>query len=152
LLQYDPKTDPTSILASGFAFANGVAVDKDETFVMIAETFGVSTFKYHLQGDTGLCYTPMPSSVLPLMKLIAKLPNSINMALRNIIMVLPRSVAPKIVPYGGVVEIDPGNGQTRLLQDPRGEDIGMLTGVTLWDEKLYLGSLHNDYIGVYDLQ
>ena len=38
------------------------------------------------------------------------------------------------------------------LQDPRGEDIGMLTGVTLWDEKLYLGSLHNDYIGVYDLQ
>ena len=55
--------------------------------------------------------------------------------------------------YGGVVEIDPGNGQTRLLQDPRGEDIGiMLTGVTLWDEKQYLGSLHNDYIGVYDLQ
>ena len=52
----------------------------------------------------------------------------------------------------GVVEIDPGNGQTRLLQDPHGEDIGMLTGVTLWDEKLYLGSLHNDYIGVYDLQ
>ena len=176
LLQYDPKTDPSSILASGFAFANGVAVDKDETFVMIAETFGFSTFKYHLQGDkagnvqviaqhftgypdgadcswkTGLWYTPMPSSVLPLMKLIAKLPNSINMALRNIIMVLPRSMAPKIVPNGGVVEIDPRNGQTRLLQDPRGEDIGMLTGVTLWDEKLYLGSLHNDYIGVYDLQ
>ena len=94
----------------------------------------------------------MPSSVLPLMKRIAKLPNSINMALRNIIMVLPRSVAPKIVPYGGVVEIDPGNGQSRLLHDSCGEDIGMLTGVTLWDDKLYLGSLHNDYIGVYDLQ
>jgi hypothetical protein len=177
LLQYNPMTDTTSILASGFAFANGIAVDKDETFIAIAETFGFSMLKYHLQGDkqgsveimaqhftgypdgadcswsTGLCYTPMPSSVLPLMKLIAKLPNSINTALRNVLMALPRSVAPKIVPYGGVVEIDPMNSrQTRLLQDPHGEDIGMLTGVTLWDEKLYLGSLHNDFIGVFDLQ
>lgn len=177
LLRYDPNTDTTSILSSGFAFANGVAVDKDENFVMIAETFSFSMLKYHLQGDkqgtveimaqrltgypdgadcswsTGLCYTPMPSSALPLVKLIAKLPNSINVALRNLLMALPRSMAPKVVPYGGVAEIDPINArQTRLFQDPRGEDIGMLTGVTLWDEKLYLGSLHNDYIGVFNLQ
>jgi Strictosidine synthase len=183
LLQYDPTMDTTSILATGFAFANGVAVDKDESFIMIAETFQFQTLKYHLQGDkqntveimanhftgypdgadcsytTGLCYTPLPSSILPLMKLIAKLPNPINMALRNLLMILPRSMAPKVIPYGGIVEMDPGNNnanatsphQIRLLQDPHGTDIGMLTGVTLWDEKLYLGSLHNEFIGVYDL-
>lgn len=31
--QYDPVMDTTSILASWFAFANGIAVDKDGTFV-----------------------------------------------------------------------------------------------------------------------
>ena len=181
LLQYDPKMDTTSILATGFAFANGVAVDKDESFIMIAETFQFQTLKYHLQGDkrnsleimanrftgypdgadcswkTGLCYTPLPTSILPLMKLIAKLPNPFNMAFRNLLMLLPRTMAPKVVPYGGIVEMDPGKNATspphqiRLLQDPHGKDIGMLTGVTLWDEKLYLGSLHNEFIGVYDL-
>jgi hypothetical protein len=32
-IQYDPVMDTTSILASWSAFANGIAVDKDGTFV-----------------------------------------------------------------------------------------------------------------------
>ena len=38
-----------------------------------------------------------------------------------------------------------------LIQDPTGKDIGALTGVTVHDNKLYLGSLENDFVGVYDL-
>jgi len=56
--------------------------------------------------------------------------------------------------YGGVLEINMESNtmqnRVRCVQDPDGTDIGMLTGVTVHDDKLYLGSLRNDYIGVYD--
>ena len=47
--------------------------------------------------------------------------------------------------------VDPENPEATpvLLQDPTGTDIAALTGVTVHDNKLYLGSLHNDFIGVY---
>jgi hypothetical protein len=51
------------------------------------------------------------------------------------------------------VEADPiiHGGIIRILQDPSGKDDGMFTGVTVHDNKLYLGSLKNDYVGGYDL-
>lgn len=184
LLRYDPHTDEVTVLATGIWFANGIAIDKDETFVMISESFAGRALKYHIQGDnkgeslmevmadkfpgypdgadcswsTGLCYAPLPSSQVMIMTWIWKLPHPIDMILRSLLMMLPRHIAPKIVPYGGVMEIFPGNythpaGKiVRVLQDPKGRDISMLTGVTLHDNKIYMGSHKNPFIGVYDLQ
>ena len=68
---------------------------------------------------------------------------------------LPRTLIPKVQPYGGIVVLDPDKTQSssfvQLLQDPNGKDIGHLTGVTVHNNKLYLGSLQNDFVGVYDL-
>jgi hypothetical protein len=66
-------------------------------------------------------------------------------------MLLPPALAPKPKPYGGLYEFDAETGNLTVIQDPTGQDIGMLTGVTVHDNKLYLGSLRNDYIGVYSL-
>jgi hypothetical protein len=215
LLEYDPATDQVKILVSNLWFANGVAVDKDETFVMISETFQTRALKYHLQGSktgqvevmnkekafpgypdgadcswtTGLCYAPMPSAALKLMKKVYGLAHPTDVAIRNLLMAIPRWLAPKVVPYGGIVELFPGNDKedshiTRksvscrlllvadcqrlvfdaheltlsslvhpeILQDPFGTDIGMITGATVHNDKLYLGSLRNNYIGVYALK
>ena len=66
-------------------------------------------------------------------------------------MLLPRSVLPKIKPFGAVMEVDVTAGTHRLLLDPIGRDLRMLTGVTHSKGKLYFGSLTNDFIGVYDI-
>ena len=39
LLRYKPETGEVDVLAKRVAFANGVAVDKDETFVLFASTY-----------------------------------------------------------------------------------------------------------------
>jgi sugar lactone lactonase YvrE len=48
---YDPVTDEVSVLVRNLWFANGVGVDKDETYVVVAETFRLSLLKYHLAGE-----------------------------------------------------------------------------------------------------
>lgn len=98
------------------------------------------------------CYAVMPSAITPLFKLVYKLPNSVGRFLRTLVLALPKSMAPPIKPFGSVVEVDPVNGGVvRYIQDPFGLDIRRLAGVTVYDNKLYLGSLTNDYIAVYEL-
>jgi hypothetical protein len=50
-----------------------------------------------------------------------------------------------------VIEVDDNGRIIRTLQDPGGEVVTMITAVTEYNGKLYLGSLHNDYVGVYTL-
>lgn len=98
------------------------------------------------------CYSVNPSSVVPANKLLSKIPHPIDTYIRTLLLALPKSFLPNTVPYGGVTVIDPvSNKYIELLQDPDGSDISLLTGVTVHDNKLYLGSLHNNVIGVYDL-
>lgn len=182
LLQYDPVTDEVQVLARGFHFANGVSVDKDENWIVFGETFALRIQKYNLAtgtvesvvngGLTGypdgldcawrgvtslqssMCYAAIPSSILPIMKVVRMLPHPIDMFVRSLLLSLPKSMAPPIQLYGGVAVFDPEseNGSIHYIQDPKGKDVGMLTGVTVHDNKLYLGSLKNDYIAVYHLE
>ena len=178
LLEYDPSTDEVSVLARGFKFANGIAVDKEENYLLFAETFGLRIWQYHLKGDkkgqvevfvdnkmmtgypdgvdcswskNGKCYAALPSAIVPAHKLWNKLPYAVDVFFRTFILSLPRKLAPKVKKYGGVIEIDAQTKELRYIQDPTGDDISMITGVTEHDKKLYLGSLQNNFIGVYKL-
>ena len=175
LLQYDPSTDRTTILATDLKFPNGIGIDKDETYLVFAETFGVNLWKYHLingtmelligsqdlpgyldgvdcSWTTGLCYSVMPSAIVPMHHFLNHLPIQASQIVRNILLLLPKWLAPPVKKFGGVVEVDPNTKVFRLLLDPKGKDISMITGVTVHKNKLYLGSLLNKYIGVYNLQ
>jgi Strictosidine synthase len=175
LLQYDPRTDTTTVLARGLHFANGIGVDKDETYLVFAETFGVTLRQYHLHNHsldvlihgrdlpgyldgvdcswtTNLCYAVMPSAIVPVHKLWLQLSPTWSQVLRTLLLTLPRFLATAVQPFGGLVEVNPVTKEFRLILDPTGKDVAMLTGVTVHGNKLYLGSLHNDYIGVYDLR
>lgn len=178
LLEYDPTTNEVKVLMSNLRFANGVGVDKDEKYIVISETCRGRVLKYSLidseisvvldkltgypdgadcNHETGLCYAPVTSSALPLAKFILSLPKPLDRFFRLLLMLLPRSMVPKLEPYGGVYEFFPGDETrpaevTKLFQDPNGRDIGMLTGVTIHGNKIYMGSLQNKFIGVYDLK
>ncbi|KAL7540492.1 hypothetical protein ACHAXR_013440 [Thalassiosira sp. AJA248-18] len=180
LLRYQPETGEVDILATGAAFANGVAVDKDETFVLYTSTLEGCVMKYHLTGERegperlldgfpglldgadcsfeerGLCYVAIPTTIPPLAAAIFSMPSWIGRPIRSFLMMIPRSWTPKPQHYGAFAEILPGSDNTnarilRLFQDPSGRDAEFVTGVTAYEGKLYLGSLHNNYVGVVSL-
>jgi hypothetical protein len=178
LLRYDPQSDKVAVLARSLSFPNGIGVDEDETYLLFAETFGLRFCKYSLSEYTlqvtvdgglpgfpdgldcawtgkskssSMCYSVMTSSVPPIVKAVHAVPAPWDRVLRSILMGLPKYLAPNVKPYGGLLEIDTESNTIKLIQDPTGEEIGHLAGVTVFDNKLYLGSLKNDYIGVYQL-
>lgn len=177
VIQYDPATDRATVIASGLRFANGIAVDKDETFLFVSETFGLNLYKYHLQGprqgqldvvvesknipgyldgvhcsaSTGKCYAAVASSVAPVHKVLNVLPPVLDLLLRNFFMMLPRALSPDTPPYCAIVEYDPVTNEMRLWQDPTGADLSYIASVVEHDGRLYMGSVHNRYIGVHEL-
>ena len=81
------------------------------------------------------------------------MPHPIDTLLRTVLLAIPKWMLPKPAPYGGITVVDPeSSAYIRLLQDPDGSDIGHVTGVTVHNNKLYLGSLENDFVGVFDLR
>lgn len=180
LLSYDPKTQQVEILADGFSFANGIGIDKDETYVAMSESLGMHFWKYNLTGPkkgklevlangflgmtgipdgascshkTGKCYASFASGKPSIFNFLELLSPFADQMVRNLLLPLPKFLAPDTKRYGGCIEVDPKKpGKiTRLFQDPYGKDITDLHGVTVHNEKLYFGSLHNDFIGVFDL-
>jgi sugar lactone lactonase YvrE len=182
LLEYDPATDEIKILARNLSFANGVAVDKDEKYVVFTETFRLSVGKYHLTGDkqgqienigqdhpspayvdgvdcawsgqtakSSYCFAANPGYVVAANRFLWGLPHPLVWILRTMLIMLPKEWLPKTDPYGGITILDPEYGFVALIQDPFGSDIGHIAGVTVHENKLFLGSLENDFIGVYDL-
>ena len=180
LLRYKPENGEVDVLATNAAFANGVAVDKDERYVLYTSTFEGCVMKYHLQGptagtverildnfpgfldgadcsfDSGLCYVAIPTPISALVQTIFSLPPWLGKPVRTLLMMIPRTWAPKAVSFGAVAEIHPGNEEVkahivRVFQDPDGKDMSMVTGVTERDGKVYLGSLHNNHVGVLTL-
>ena len=179
LLEYNPVMDEVRVLVDGIHFANGVSVSKDEQFVLVAETFQARTLKYYLDGPkkgnlepinpafpaysdgvgcnpkSGLCYVALPTPP-GIMSLIHMIPHPIDRYVRTLLMTLPRYLAPKPPRFCGIAEIDPGDASTeqrlvRLLLDPKGVDVRFVTGTTVHKDKLYLGFLHGNFVGVYDL-
>lgn len=180
LLRFIPDTGKVDVLATDVAYANGVAVNNDETYILYVSTFECSVMKYHLNGEgrgperildqfTGFldgldcsfqrdrCYVAIPSAMSPVVRAIFSLPSLIGIPIRSFLMMIPRTLTVKAVAYGGVAEIYAGDGINparivRLIQDPDGTDINMITGVTEHLGKLYLGSLHNNYVSVLTLE
>ncbi len=184
LLRYKPETGEVDLIASGAAlFANGVAVDANENFVVFTSTFEGKVMKYHLTGEqegqletiltdfpgfldgidcsfrSSLCFVAMPAPFTPDLKALFNIqPPALSRFVRSILMLLPRGLTPDAKPYGGVAIVHRGDELSQpavkqIYQDPTGVDVSTITGVTEGhDGKVYLGSLHNDFIGVLDYQ
>ncbi len=178
ILRYKPENGEVDVLASDVAlFANGVAVDAEESFVLFTSTFKGKVMKYHLTGekegqletiltdfpafldgidcsfDSSLCFVAMPAPATADLKALFTIPPPLSRLIRSILMVIPRTWTPEGKHYGGVAAVHAVEGSIqRIYQDPTGTDISVITGVTEHNGKVYLGSLHNDFIGVLDYE
>ena len=168
LFAYDRRTRETRLVLGGLYFANGVALSRDESFVVVAETGSYDLKRVWLKGprsgevDTFIENLPgFPDNVssngkgifwvaLPVPRnrpLDVLLPRPF---LRRLVAALPEALQPHPPRYGFVLGIDEQGQVVHNLQDPSGR-VAHLTGAREHDGRLFIGSLEDSAVAVIDL-
>ena len=168
LLAYDPATGETRVVLDGLQFANGVAVSKDGSSVLVAETGSYRVVRVWLSGpdagrkdflienlpgfpdninftERGTIWIALPSPRIASVDRMAP-----NPFLRKLVMRLPQSMRPAPIRYGLVLEISAGGTPIRSLHDPTGE-VAFVASVMERDGSLFLGSYEEPSLVVVDL-
>jgi hypothetical protein len=168
LVRRDPDGTVTVVL-DGLAFANGVALAADESFVCVAETRGRTVVRLWLtgphagerdhlvrdlpgypdnisRGSDGLVWVTIASPVDPLVERLGSAP----MVLRRAVTRIPEALQPKPRRTIRVQAYDAGG---RLVHDLDVAHPGyhMVTGVREHDGRVWMGSLHEPSVAVLDL-
>ena len=161
-LSYDPATRETAIVATGYSFANGVAMCPDGDCFLGAETGSYSIDRIYVAG-------PRKGQAERLIENLPGFPDNINRGAmvdgkqtywvglaaprsktlddmaqspfaRKIGQRLPQALQPVAVPYGHVFQIDEDGKVLQSLQDPQGS-YSTTTGAVESDDWLYISSL-----------
>lgn len=169
LLVYDPIDKSTTTLLKGLYFANGVAVAKDGSFVLVNETWKYRTMRYWLKGpkkgsletftkglpgfpdgisrgEDGIFWLALVSPRNSLLEALAPYPFA-----RKVIARLPDIMKPDATSYACVLGFNTDGKVVRNLQDPKAKTYGIITSVQQQGQRLWLGSLKEGAIAYYDL-
>lgn len=168
LLRYGYASRQVTVLGDGFLFANGVALSQDETFVVLAETYGMRLHRYWLttskQGTWEL-FTPhlpgMPDNLSrsPRNTFWVAIPTTPNAAwelsvsfpfVRYLMSFTPAEYIPRS-PHTLVAEVDHEGSILRAMHDATGQHFDFVTSVVEHNGQLLLGGLHNQYFAVLTL-
>ena len=170
ILEYDPATKATRVVAKGFAFANGVALSQDEQTLFVNETGKYRIWKIAVDAKDVDIMQP-GSPLKPLFDNLPGYPDNLmrgldgkiwvglvkprnpkvdDMAakpfLRKVTLRLPRSLWPIPPFYGHVMAFTEDGKVVADLQDPSGA-YPDATGVTETADRLYIQSLHAKGLG-----
>jgi len=168
LFAFDRRTRETRLVLAGLYFANGVALSRDESFVVVAETGTYDLKRVWLKGprsgevDTFIENLPgFPDNVSSNGKgifwvglvaprsrpLDALLPHPF---LRRVVAALPEALQPRPPRYGFVLGVDEQGKIAHNLQDPSGH-VAHITSAREHDGRLFVGSLEDSAVGVIEL-
>lgn len=168
-IAYYPETAEAKVLLDGLYFANGIALSQNEDFVLINETYRYRIRRYWLAGEKagtndifidnlpgfpdgissnrkGNFWLALYTVRNPMMDLVHPYP-----LLKNMLSRLPEALWPIPEAYGFVLKLDEQGNILESLQDTDGSHLFAVTSAQEHKEKLYLGSLDNNRIGVLDL-
>jgi sugar lactone lactonase YvrE len=169
LLAYDPASGKTRVLLHGLYFANGVALSRDESFILINETYRYRIRRLWLrgprQGTTDVFADNLPGYPDGVASdgrgtfwvAMFTIRNSTADRLqprpgaKRLLAKLPSFLWPRPEPYGLVLAFDERGRLLRSLHDPDGRHVPIITSVQPEGDFLYLGTLTGDWIGRYRL-
>ena len=165
LLVYDPKDRMTTCLTRDLHFANGVALDPDETFVLVNETGKYRILRHWLTGDkkgtTEVFLDNLPGIPDNLscngrdrfwVALFSPRSTSLDGLLpkpflRKLVYRLPNFLRPAPAHHGMVLGVSFDGHVLELLEDSAETSFAPITSVEERDGMVYLGSLHANAIG-----
>ncbi|MDI1338185.1 SMP-30/gluconolactonase/LRE family protein [Polaromonas sp.] len=170
ILEYDPATRATRVVARGLGFANGVALSQDGRFLFVSETGKYRVWKISVDASNLNVTQPNPQASVLLDNLpgypdnlmrgldgriwlgLAKPRNPTidkladQPFLRKLTLRLPRAMWPIPPSYGHVMAFTEDGKIVADLQDPSGA-YPETTGVTETPDRLYIQSLHAKGLG-----
>ena len=170
ILEYDPATRATRVVAKGLSFANGVALSQDEKDLFVAETGKYRVWKIPtdareldiaqggaparllldnlpgypdnlMRGLDGKIWMGLTKPRSPVVDGMAEKPFLRSMTLR-----LPRAMWPVPKAYSHVIAFTEDGKVVADLQDPTGA-YPETTAITETPERLYVQSLHAKGLG-----
>ena len=169
LLRLDPDGTVTVVL-DGLAFANGVALAVDESYVCVAETRGRTVVRLWLtgpragtrdhlvadlpgypdnisRGSDGMIWVTLASPVDALVERLGSAP----LVLRKAVTRIPEALQPR---PRRTIRVRAYAADGRLVHDVDIDHPGyhMVTGVREHDGRVWMGSLHEPSVAVYDLR
>ncbi len=179
VLEFDPATGSTRIVATGLCFPNGVALTADERSLIVAETGTYRVLKIDRGSnalDVGKAVRERAAGVTVLLDNLPGFPDNVTRGadgrfwtgftkprsaaidgmsgkpwLRALTLRLPKSLWPVPATYGHVIAFDDQGHVLLDLQDPSGK-LPETSGATERDGVLYVQSLHADAFGVLPLK
>ena len=170
ILEYDPATKATRLVATGLSFANGVALSQDEQSLFVNETGKYRVWKIAVDANDLDIGQASPQARVLLDNLPGYPDNLMrgqggkvwlgfakprgaaidNMAgkpwLRSLTLRLPRALWPIPQPYGHVIAFTDAGKVVADLQDPSGA-YPETTAITETADRLYVQSLHAHGLG-----
>ena len=167
LMRLAPGGEP-EVVVTDLAFANGVALSADESFVAVAQTGGRRITRHHLTGERagttdlflddlpgypdnislgsdGLVWVTISSPLDPVVEWLFALP----LALRKVVTRIPDRLQPAPKQTVRVQAFDLDGALVHDLDVPA-EGYHMVTGVREHEGRVWLGSLHESAIAVID--
>ncbi|EMS63509.1 Adipocyte plasma membrane-associated protein [Triticum urartu] len=170
LLKYDPRTGKASVALDNLSFANGVALSRDEAFVIVCETGRFKCTRLWLKGDnTGQAETfvgDLPGSPDNIqlapdgsfwIALIQRSP-WLDLVMRwtftkRVVASFPALLdAVHATGKGAMVAQVSEDGEVlRVLDDTEGKVINFITSVTEFNGDLFFGSLATNFVGKLSL-
>lgn len=165
LLCYDPATQTTNVLLRDLYFANGVALSREEDFVLVNETYRYRITRYWLKGARAgtaeVFVDNLPGfpdnissnkdgtfwlAIFTIRKPIADRMHPYPFA-KKLLARLPKFLRPNPTNYGLVLALDEHGRITRSLHDPAGKHLREITSAREHDGFLYCGTLQDDHLG-----
>ena len=165
LIRFDPTGGIGEVLLKDLYFANGVALSRDEDFVLVCETFRYRIVRYWLQGPRrgqheiwadnlpgfpdGISGNRRGTFWLAMFTVRKDLLDRLHPHpwVKNLMARLPRVMWPRPRPYGLVLALDENGRIIRSLHDSDGGHLQIVTSVQEHGGFIYMGSLTGDRIG-----
>ncbi len=170
LYSYNPKTKQVKTLIDSSFFGNGVALSKNDDFVLMVDLTKYRILRYWLQGDkkgqTEVFIDNLPG-----------LPNGISRrkdgsfwlgyttrrddlldkmqpkpGLKKIIFAIPLWLQPKQEPFGMIMHLSENGEILKTYYDTSGKIVSEASSVEEHNGYLYLGGDLTDHIGKYKLE
>jgi gluconolactonase len=144
-------------MADGIQFANGLALDADESHIYVCQTTGCNVIRYAIRADRRLgpaepygpvLGTPFPASADPTAPPAPGVLAGVGVT-DGCGFDVEGNLWVTLVAANRIVAITPGGDVVPILEDPAGELIRQPTNVT-WGgafmKDLYIGSIASDYV------
>lgn len=173
-MKYDKSTKQVTILLQGLSFANGVALSKDRTFVLVSETSACRITRYWLKGpnvgthDTfaqlpgfpdnvrmnsrGEFWVALHAKASPLARLITSNSWLGKALLRKFNFQQMHNLLVGGKPHATAIKLSEDGGILEVLEDVEGKKLRFISEVHEEENgKLWIGSVLMSSLGVYQL-